>query len=1101
MRRPASWRAISIGLPIPVIPARLLAGRHHSTFSYRTIHSSQRLLRSDQPPGIPKAASDRNASDRNAGVSPTSSESRPKASSNEGPPADSDNPPDTPGQAVNRSYYGSASRRAGRNLRRLNDVAPFRLPSKFLQNNVILNEVLQTTIPDHHRTIVPVDSFLDRNLVEATRKAVSSPAIEQDSDKKKLQDGLPTDGDQRWRIDARVLREVESTVLAGLQTPAYPHANTTLSAKPHVVLHCPKKGGTAFLDTLVKHLASKIGSDLVQVDAQDLAEIGGDYLDGSLDPESESLSSLGYDIHAVDQATLDRSNKPAINENAIGAAEDPHTSNQASTAQSSLSVVPVNAKLLQNLADIFKGKSAPDPQQQQARQAPKVIGTVAVDSARDQKLALFLDSLFNACDVKRADREGNHKGKHLDQGSGLTQNHTKNAHSSSPALILHVNDYPEIFNTSGGGKLMDAMHTALQERRTGGERILLLGTCASENASIDHDTLLHEFDTGPTRTVLIPPFIDRGSDELFLHHHKQRILSINVRHMRDMIRRLTSDPEMTTQRLLEGISSAQIAEEVGPEMQKHVWSSDHVHRIATIVLGIKQADDKVMTSDDIKRALEVAEASDNAKHAWLSSEKERTRSSDNAKKHRRGKDQRASLKKDRKQLEKECNAHEKRLLRGVVDSSDIRTTFAQVHAPKETIQALKDLTLLPLACPDEFEYGVLAEQTINGILLYGPPGTGKTLLAKAVAKEGGATILEVSGADLYNKWVGEGEKNVKAMFSLARKLKPCIVFIDEADGILGGRGNDHGRPSHRDLINQFLREWDGMKETTALIMVATNRPFDLDDAVVRRLPRRMLVDLPTEKDREEILKIHLQKETLDPEVSLAKLAAETPLYSGSDLKHLVVTAAQACVRENYDVAKASPKNPPNPINPIHSDSSSPPATLSSPPTPSSSPPPSPPPSPQLPTLEANQRSAPSAAGMLANSNWHDSLPSRLKALIPSNPFTMIKPILRTASFLSDRYPHQHMRIHTRYPSPPSRNFFFFSSPHNPSIAFSNLIRPYLKSTIYTSCSSSSPFNHTRSRNQQHQTYPPPTPLRPRSGRHLSVRERGYGFAERDQEVR
>lgn len=162
--------------------------------------------------------------------------------------------------------------------------------------------------------------------------------------------------------------------------------------------------------------------------------------------------------------------------------------------------------------------------------------------------------------------------------------------------------------------------------------------------------------------------------------------------------------------------------------------------------------------------------------------------------------------------------------------------------------------------------------------------------------------------DLYDKYVGEGEKLVKAMFSLARKLKPCIVFIDEADAILGSRDGGNNRTSHRDLINQFLREWDGMKEVTALIMVATNRPFDLDDAVVRRLPRRILVDLPTEKDREEILKIHLKSEILDPEVSLEKLAADTPLYSGSDLKHMVVTAAQACVREIYEFANASPSS-------------------------------------------------------------------------------------------------------------------------------------------------------------------------------------------------
>ena len=153
-------------------------------------------------------------------------------------------------------------------------------------------------------------------------------------------------------------------------------------------------------------------------------------------------------------------------------------------------------------------------------------------------------------------------------------------------------------------------------------------------------------------------------------------------------------------------------------------------------------------------------------------------------------------------------------------------------------------------------------------------------------------------------YVGEGEKNVKAVFSLAKKLTPCIVFIDEADAILGARSGNSNRTSHRELINQFLREWDGMTETNAFIMVATNRPFDLDEACLRRLPRRLLVDLPVEKDREAILKIHLKDEVLDPEVSLSQLASQTPFYSGSDLKNLAVAAALACVREEFDTAAA-----------------------------------------------------------------------------------------------------------------------------------------------------------------------------------------------------
>lgn len=103
-----------------------------------------------------------------------------------------------------------------------------------------------------------------------------------------------------------------------------------------------------------------------------------------------------------------------------------------------------------------------------------------------------------------------------------------------------------------------------------------------------------------------------------------------------------------------------------------------------------------------------------------------------------------------KHLKSICNSHEKKLLSGVVDANSIHTTFADVQAPQETIGALKNLTSLSLLRPDAFKYGVLATDRIPGLLLYGPPGTGKTLLAKAVAKESGATVLEVSGSGIFS---------------------------------------------------------------------------------------------------------------------------------------------------------------------------------------------------------------------------------------------------------------------------------------------------------------------------------------------------------------
>jgi len=240
---------------------------------------------------------------------------------------------------------------------------------------------------------------------------------------------------------------------------------------------------------------------------------------------------------------------------------------------------------------------------------------------------------------------------------------------------------------------------------------------------------------------------------------------------------------------------------------------------------------------------------------------------------------------------------ERKLLPNLVSADSIKTTFDDIICPAETKDSLKALTSLSLVRPEAFLYGVLATDRIPGCLLYGPPGTGKTLLAKAVASSSGARMIEVSAASINDMWVGNSEKKVQALFSLAKKLAPLVIFIDEADALLGARETRPGRGGQRETINQFLKEWDGLNDAKAFLMVATNRPFDLDEAVLRRLPRKILLDLPLKEGRADILRILLRDEVVDPSVSLDALAAETELYSGSDLKNVCVSAAMEAVKE------------------------------------------------------------------------------------------------------------------------------------------------------------------------------------------------------------
>ncbi|KAI9202297.1 P-loop containing nucleoside triphosphate hydrolase protein [Polychytrium aggregatum] len=236
-------------------------------------------------------------------------------------------------------------------------------------------------------------------------------------------------------------------------------------------------------------------------------------------------------------------------------------------------------------------------------------------------------------------------------------------------------------------------------------------------------------------------------------------------------------------------------------------------------------------------------------------------------------------------------------MRSLIDT--IPVGFKDMVLPAPTKLALQTLVTLPLLQPHHFQNGILGRHSINGVLLFGPPGTGKTMLAKAVAKSGGARFMNVSLSDVFDKYVGEGEKNVRAIFTLARKLAPCVVFLDEVDALFGARRSDGSNSSRREIINEFMSEWDGLNSNNGgvIIMGATNRPFDLDDAILRRMPRRILVDLPTESQREKIIDLHLRGETLTADVSIPELAKRTQFYSGSDLKNLCVAAALSSVKE------------------------------------------------------------------------------------------------------------------------------------------------------------------------------------------------------------
>ncbi|XP_048052190.1 spastin isoform X3 [Megalobrama amblycephala] len=236
------------------------------------------------------------------------------------------------------------------------------------------------------------------------------------------------------------------------------------------------------------------------------------------------------------------------------------------------------------------------------------------------------------------------------------------------------------------------------------------------------------------------------------------------------------------------------------------------------------------------------------------------------------------------------------ILNEIVDSG-AAVQFNDIAGQDLAKQALQEIVILPALRPELFT-GLRAPA--RGLLLFGPPGNGKTMLAKAVAMESNATFFNISAATLTSKYVGEGEKLVRALFAVARELQPSIIFIDEIDSLLCERREGEHDASRR-LKTEFLIEFDGVQsggDERVLVMGATNRPQELDEAVLRRFAKRIYVALPTEETRLELLKNLLSKHR-NPlsQKELSQLARMTEGYSGSDLTSLAKDAALGPIRE------------------------------------------------------------------------------------------------------------------------------------------------------------------------------------------------------------
>lgn len=255
----------------------------------------------------------------------------------------------------------------------------------------------------------------------------------------------------------------------------------------------------------------------------------------------------------------------------------------------------------------------------------------------------------------------------------------------------------------------------------------------------------------------------------------------------------------------------------------------------------------------------------------------------------------ARLKRTNPGVDLDLNEYERSLLPCVIPPEEIGVKFNDIGGLDSIIKDLQESVILPLTCPQLFDQYATLLQAPKGVLLYGPPGCGKTMLAKALASESGANFISIRMSNIMDKWYGESNKLVDALFSLAQKIQPCIIFIDEIDSFLRERSStDHELTAM--LKAEFMTLWDGLLSSgRVMILGATNRSNDIDSAFMRRMPKRFAVTLPNAVQRRNILEKFLRgiKYNLD----LDTLVKVTDGLSGSDLKELCRNAAVNSTRE------------------------------------------------------------------------------------------------------------------------------------------------------------------------------------------------------------
>ena len=597
------------------------------------------------------------------------------------------------------SSSGSALRRANRG-RRPREVVPVEMSDSFIKHNVMLWEDLENSLP----ILDILDKTVARLVVHAADDSGDASQQPQTETAGGTAAAATPTAEPRYQLHQDIWNEILATIRSSLSLPTSFFSNSFPAQKVHLLLQCPKDGGIYFLDSIVEKAASIVGADLLRLDTQDLAEIGGSSLGEEAQPTPYSLRSLAYDAHQLTSKQGAQDSEDAVEEEEEEA-EDMETvddeSQQAGRGQnfpfalprmSKVSAVPIRA-IFGSLEDLFKSGKVPinnvsvySPRSgNTSMQAPRVSSHVS-EQWKDMKMAGVAAAMIGAVETKlNTFRSESQSELDADAQEHPRADNLSSVPSSSSQtrqerpLIVQIRDLKEIQSTTNGTMVIDAFLQQIRRRRKAGQEVVLIGTVSSADfvPSVSRPgfkDLQSEHEDGPARTIVVTPPRSAFQDSVLVEDQRRRMREINLRHLQDMIRQRASGSTKTSALLSRTDLRLDSSVEYSSGLEESVWPFDRVHRVAVTALGLIELNGE-LTEGTISKALALLDSSDETKFQWAIEEARLQQELDSA--HPRKEDSTSPLKTaaisteaKMKRIRKTCNAHEKKLLGGVINPGE-----------------------------------------------------------------------------------------------------------------------------------------------------------------------------------------------------------------------------------------------------------------------------------------------------------------------------------------------------------------------------------------------------------------------------------------------